>query len=160
MAGLVDPGAASRVPPIIMGRSAPAQTHRDPRVELVETLEELLRGRCVLLDRFDANGRRYLVVARCGREEAHPRALSPREAEVVLHALRGESHKRIAYELRLSRSSVTKLLRSALGKLRLRSQAQLVSELSCFVRLAEYMNPNCHTTRVSLTSRLQGRSGR
>jgi DNA-binding NarL/FixJ family response regulator len=143
-----------------MGRSASARTQSDPAVALVETLEGILRGRCVVIDRFDANGRRYLVVARCRSEEVHPRALSAREAEVVLLAIRGETHKRIAYELRLSRSSVTKLLRSALAKLQLRSQAQLVSELSCFVRLARSMDANWHMTQVALTSCHRGRPKR
>lgn len=119
-----------------MGRSAPARTYRDDRIELAKTWYAILRGRCVVLDRFDANGRRYLVVSRCSRGEVHPRTLSQREAEVVAHAMRGESHKRIGYRLGLSRSSVTKLLRSAMDKLHLRTQAQLVSQLSCFAQLA------------------------
>lgn len=145
---------------MVMGQSAQARTKCDSRIALVETLQGILRGQCVVIDRFDANGRRYLVVARCRSKEVHPRALSAREAEVVLLAIGGETHKRIAYDLRLSRSSVTKLLRSALGKLQLRSQAQLVSELSCFVRLARSMDPNWHMTQVALTPCHRGRPKR
>ena len=120
----------------MMGRSAPACTDRDPRSDPVEIWRSILRGRCHVIEHFEANGRRYFVVARCPRGETHPRALSKREAEVVLHAMRGETHKRIAYPLGLSRSSVTKLLRSALGKLHVRTQAQLVSQFSCFAQVA------------------------
>lgn len=120
----------------MMGRSAPLCTHRDPRIDLVEIWRSILSGRCHLIERFEANRRRYFVVVRCPRGEIHPRALSKREAAVVLHAMRGETHKRIAYQLGLSRSSVTKLLRSALGKLHVRTQAQLVSQFSCFAQVA------------------------
>jgi DNA-binding NarL/FixJ family response regulator len=140
-----------------MGRSTPARTHRDTSAALVETWDAILGGRCIVLDRFDANGRRYLVVARCSRMRAHPRALSRREAQVILQAIRGESHKRIAYELGLSRSSVTKLLRSALGKLCLRSQAQLVAEFSCFAELARSMGHDSQTALNALTACPGGR---
>ena len=141
-----------------MGRSAPGGNFRDDAVDLVETVEGILSGRCIVLDRFDANGRRYLLVARCSDARAHSRALSQREAQVILQAIRGESHKRIAYELGLSRSSVTKLLRSALGKLCLRSQAQLVAEFSCFAQLAQSMDRDSLASPVALTACRKGRA--
>jgi DNA-binding NarL/FixJ family response regulator len=105
--------------------------------EATETARAILRGRCVVVDCFEADGRRYFLAVRCLPQEANPRALTKREADVVLHAVRGESHKLIAYRLGLSRSSVTKVLRSVMGKLSLRTQAQLVLRIACLARLAE-----------------------
>src|SRR5688572_18946716 len=58
----------------------------------------VLAGRWLLVDRFDADGRRYIVVRRhelAGR----PRGLSAREAQVLERAALGHSNKLIAYEL-------------------------------------------------------------
>lgn len=136
-----------------MGQPARIRAQRDDRNGFAETWRALLGGRCAVVDRFEARGRRYFVVVLCQPGERHPRALSRREAEVVLYAIRGETHKRIAYEVGLSRSSVTKLLRSALNKLHVRTQAHLVSQFSCFVQLAQPHEPNSQAASVALAAR-------
>lgn len=143
----------SRVPEVIMGRPAPGRTHRDPRIDLVEVWRSILFGRCHVIERFEARGRRYFVVVVFQPGETHPRGLSKREAEVVPHAIRGETHKRIRYKLGLSRSSVTKLLGSALNKLHVRTQAQLVYQFSCLSQLAQPHDPNSQAASVALAAR-------
>jgi DNA-binding CsgD family transcriptional regulator len=143
----------SCVPEIIMGRSAPGRTHRDPRTELVEVWRSILHGRCRVIERFEARRRRYFVVVVCQPGETHPRGLSKWEAEVVPYAIRGETHKRIGYKLGLSRSSVTKLPGSALNKLYVRTQAQLVSQFSYFSQRAQAHQPNSQAASVALAAR-------
>lgn len=156
----LDRCASSCVPTIIMGRAAHARRYRDERSEVAKIWRSLLRGECVVIDRFEAGGRRYFVLQCCRSGDKHPRALSEREAEVILHAIRGETHKRIAYAIGLSRSSVTKLLRSALGKLHLRTQAQLVAQLSCLVRVTQSIEPGVPANVSSLGRRFGGGNAR
>lgn len=109
----------------------------------------VLQGQYFALDRFERESRAYFLLVRCPSGIADLRALTKREADVVTHAMRGESHKVIAYRLGLSRSWVTKLLGSALSKLGLRSQAQLVLQLSTLARLADEAPPASLTSGVS-----------
>jgi len=106
----------------------------------------VLRGDCFVVDRFESESRAYFLLVRCPSGIADLRALTKREADVVSHAMRGESHKVIAYRLGLSRSWVTKLLRSALSKLGLRSQAQLILQLSSLAQLVDATPPASLTT--------------
>jgi len=109
----------------------------------------ILRGDCFVVDRFEHESRAYFLLVRCPPGTADLRALTKREADVVLHAIRGQSHKVIAYRLGLSRSWVTKLLRSALSKIGLRSQAQLVLQLSTLAQLADATSSSALTTGAS-----------
>jgi DNA-binding CsgD family transcriptional regulator len=58
-----------------------------------------------------------------------PRGLSAREEQVVAYALLGESHKLIAYRLGWSGSTVTRALGSAMRKLGVSTQAELIAKL-------------------------------
>lgn len=109
----------------------------------------VLRGDSLVADRFESESRAYFLLVRCPSAIADLRALTKREADVVSHAMRGESHKVIAYRLVLSRSWVTRLLGSALSKLGLRSQAQLVLQLSTLAQLVDAKPPASLNTGVS-----------
>jgi DNA-binding NarL/FixJ family response regulator len=85
-------------------------------------LRDLVLGRWVVVDRFEAGGRRYFVV----RPALRP-TLSPREAQIVACAAEGRSNKVIAYELGLRIGTVSSSLSAALRKLGLESRADLVA---------------------------------
>jgi DNA-binding CsgD family transcriptional regulator len=87
--------------------------------------EGLLSGGWTLVDWFDADGRRFVIARRCQTRLA-PRGLTAREREVALRAALGESSKATSYQLGISPSRVSTLLRAAMAKLGVRTKAQLV----------------------------------
>jgi DNA-binding NarL/FixJ family response regulator len=84
-------------------------------------------GRWSLVDRFESDGRRFMVAHRNEPDVRDPRALSKRERQVVAFAATGHSNKLIGYELGVSPSSVAKHLGVAARKLGVRSRAELVA---------------------------------
>ena len=92
----------------------------------------LIRGRWSLVDWFDTDGRRYMIALQNAPTISDSRGLTEREAQVTGYAALGESHKMIAYRLGISRSRVTTLLRSAMRKLSVRTQAELVAKMRLF----------------------------
>ncbi len=86
----------------------------------------LLDGRWSLIDRFDHDGRRFVVAHRNHVTTRGLRALTPRERQVVSYAGLGHSNKLIAYELGLSLGSIGTHLSSALAKLGLKSRIELL----------------------------------
>ena len=86
----------------------------------------LVRGRWSMVDWFDSDQRRYVLALRNRPQVSDPRGLTERESQVVAYAALGESHKMIAYRLGISRPTATNALRSAMRKLGVRTQAQLV----------------------------------
>jgi DNA-binding CsgD family transcriptional regulator len=85
----------------------------------------LVAGRWSLVDRFDTDGRRFVVVRENAPEVADPRALSERERQVLAYAALGHPLKLTAYELGLSLSSVAQHRSRAMRKLGLRSQTDV-----------------------------------
>lgn len=100
-----------------------ARTADDP--DVLETWTALIEGRWSLIDHFDSDGRRFLVVRRNDPQVPDPRALSLRERQVVAHVALGHSNKLCAYEMGLAPSTVAEHLKSALRKLGLRTRAEL-----------------------------------
>jgi len=94
--------------------------------------ETLVGGRWSLLDRFEADGRRYLVARRNDPDVPNPRGLSRCEAQVAEFLATGHSEKQIAYALGISASAVSRRLQSALRKLGLRSRAELSALFAAF----------------------------
>jgi DNA-binding CsgD family transcriptional regulator len=97
----------------------------DPR-RSVALWEALVAGRWSLVEHFERDGRRYLLVKRNDPNITDPRALTLRERQVVTYARLGHSNKLIAYELGLAPSTVSQQLRSGLAKLGLGSRVALV----------------------------------
>ena len=58
-----------------------------------------------------------------------PRNLTEREIQVVSYAALGESGKLIGYRIGMSESTVSRALDSAMHKLRVKTQAQLVEKM-------------------------------
>ncbi|QSQ21957.1 hypothetical protein JY651_43585 [Pyxidicoccus parkwayensis] len=93
-----------------------------------DLVEGVLSGRWVLVDRFEQDGRRFLVARERGAARGVA-ALSPREREVVTCALRGLSNKAMAYDLALTESTVATHLRRAMAKLGVSSRTELITSL-------------------------------
>jgi DNA-binding CsgD family transcriptional regulator len=97
----------------------------DPDAAL-DTWTGLVSGRWSLVDRFESDGRRYVVAHRNEAVPARTLALTLRERQVVGHILLGHSSKLTAYALGVSPSAVSGVLRAATQKLGVRSKAQLL----------------------------------
>jgi DNA-binding CsgD family transcriptional regulator len=106
---------------------ARGRLRRDNPKEALEMWWALTSERWSLVDWFDSDDRRYLLAVPNAPEVKDPRNLTPREKQVVAHAVMGESHKIIAYRLGVSRPRVTNALRSAMRKLGASTQAELVA---------------------------------
>jgi DNA-binding CsgD family transcriptional regulator len=86
----------------------------------------LVEGRWSLVDRFERDGRRYIVAHPNGVEAPGPRTLTAQERSVVAMAAQGQPLKLIAYDLGLSVAVVSHSLRTGMEKLGARSRAELV----------------------------------
>jgi DNA-binding CsgD family transcriptional regulator len=101
-----------------------ARTDED---EALDIWQGLVAGRWSLVDRFDTDGRRYLVARKNEPDVQDPRALTARERHVLAYAAMGQPLKLIAYSLGLSVSTVSVNRRSAMRKLGLRTHADIVA---------------------------------
>jgi DNA-binding NarL/FixJ family response regulator len=95
--------------------------------EALELWRALCAGRWSLVDRFESDGRRYLIAHRNQPHLPDLRGLSQREATVAAFAQLGQTNKEIAYTLGISPSSVATHLSAALRKLGLPSRAALAA---------------------------------
>lgn len=105
---------------------------QDPE-EAVEMWRALVAGRWSIVDRFDRDGRRFLIAHENEPQAAEPLALTVRERQVVTRVAMGHSNKLVAYELGLSVGSVSAYLNTAMRKLGLRSRVDL-ARLVCAAR--------------------------
>ena len=102
--------------------------------------EGLVRGRLTLVDWFDANDRRFILVKLNDRQGSQPCGLTAREYEVAVAAALGESSKLTGYRLGISPSRVSTLLKGVQRKLGVRTKAQLV----VMVRLLDNQRHKVH----------------
>jgi DNA-binding CsgD family transcriptional regulator len=100
-------------------------TSRGDPDEALALWEGLVAGRWSLVDRFDADGRRYLIAHENDPRVPDPRALSARERQVLAYAALGHPLKLTGYELGLSLSTVARHRANAMRKLGLRSFADV-----------------------------------
>jgi DNA-binding CsgD family transcriptional regulator len=96
----------------------------------LDAWEGLVQGRWSLIDRFDSDGRRFVVAVRNDPRFPDPRGLSLRERQVAEFAGIGRSAKEIAYVLGVSAASVDNSLRRAQEKLGLGSRVELAAFFS------------------------------
>lgn len=95
----------------------------------LESWTALVDGRWSLVDRFEADGRRYIVAKPNDAGVRDPRALTKMESAVALLVARALSNKEIAYELGLATSTVAEHVSSVARKLGVGSRPELVREL-------------------------------
>lgn len=100
--------------------------------EALEIWHGLVRGRWSLVDWFDTDGRRFVLAKPNAPKVTDPRGLTEREAQVATYAARGESSKILGYRFGISPPRVSKLLNSAMRKLKVETQAQLVEKVGPF----------------------------
>ncbi|WP_279426186.1 helix-turn-helix transcriptional regulator [Anaeromyxobacter terrae] len=86
--------------------------------------DAFLAGRWSVVDQRQDGARRTLLLRRA--PEHDPLALTPRERDVVAHAVRGLSNKEIAYALGIGVTTVATHLRAAGEKLRAPSRRSLI----------------------------------
>lgn len=132
---LVQPARSSlrALPPKELLRAAARELDGSPRIlheanadRAIRLWEGLLRGRWTLVDWFDADGRRFIIAKQTPPRRGYPRGLTKRERQVTLSAALGQSSKVTGYELGISPSRVSALLKAAMRKLGVRTKAQLV----------------------------------
>lgn len=87
----------------------------------------VVAGRWTLVDRFDADGRRYLLARQNDSDTAARVRLSRRQIEAAALAAQGHSIKYISYELGVAPATVTTALERTLAKLGLRNRLELTS---------------------------------
>lgn len=87
----------------------------------------LLAGRYSTVDRWEADGRKFLAVYKNEPECADPRALGPSERRVAELIALGASTKEAAYALGVSSDAAQKALTQALRKLGLAARSDLTS---------------------------------
>ncbi len=92
----------------------------------------LVAGRWVVVDSFEAGGKRYLIARENTPAPIAASELSARETQVLVFAARGHALKLIAYELGVSESSVATYLRRALAKLGLPDRIALTRRFAGF----------------------------
>jgi len=106
-------------------RARGRRRRKDPE-EATEMWGALVAGRWSIVDRFDRDGRRFLIAHENEPTADEPRALTARERQVVTYVAMGHSNKLIAYELGLSVGAVSSYLTTATRKLGLASRIDLV----------------------------------
>jgi DNA-binding CsgD family transcriptional regulator len=98
--------------------------------EALDLWRGLVSGRWSLVERFDTDGRRFLVARRNDPAVSDPRGLSLRERQVLAYTAMGHSMKLIAYTLGLSPSAVAGCRARAMRKLGIRTQTEFLQLFS------------------------------
>lgn len=121
--------------------SARTHTARSAADDALAMWRGLVDGTWSLVERFESDGRRYVVARKNEPGVLDPRGLTLREKQVVSFAALGHSNKLIAYELGVTHGTVTVHLTSAMAKLGATTRAELtrlVSELDALRPGAPY----------------------
>ena len=111
---------------------ARSKLRKEDADKALEIWQGLVRGRWSLVDWFDSDGRRFVVVLPNAPGLSDPRGLTEREEQVTTLAARGDSSKSIRYRLGISPQRVSMLLHSAMRKLCVKTQPELVMKMRAF----------------------------
>jgi DNA-binding NarL/FixJ family response regulator len=111
---------------------ARGRLRRTDETEALQAWKALVAGEWSLVDRFDTDGRRYIVAHKNAPALADPRALSKVERQVLALSAGGHSLKLVAYELGLPLSTVSDHRKNAMRKLRIGSRAELLRAFAPF----------------------------
>ena len=109
---------------------ARSRLRREEPDTAIEAWKGLVKGRWSLIERFDSDGRRFLVARKNDPDSMGPSALSLQERQVLAGRVRGLSIKLISYDLGRSLSAVSKDLQSGMAKLGVTHESELVSLLT------------------------------
>jgi DNA-binding NarL/FixJ family response regulator len=138
-----DPSARDRLRAALQridrARTAAGRSDQDGAMD---AWEGLIDGRWSLVDRFDSDGRRFVVAVKNDPAFPDPRGLTSRERQISEFVGLGQSSKEIAYTLGVSLSAVTNAVASAMAKLGLSSRAEFAAFFSLAsprAKLAEVM---------------------
>jgi DNA-binding CsgD family transcriptional regulator len=101
--------------------------------EALSLWQGLVDGTWSLVDRHDADGKRFLLARRNEPGVKDPLALTARERFVLGYAAMGQQNKYIAYLLGIAAPKVSSLLASARRKLRIGSRAELIRHFAPLV---------------------------
>lgn len=121
-----------------MDQARTRQGRRDAEASL-STWTALIEGRWSLVDRFESDGRRFVVAMRNDPEHPDPRGLTQRERQVADCLGRGQNIQATAYALGLSPSAIIKAADQAQHKLGLDSRPEL----------AAFFSPNGPSARIA-----------
>jgi len=116
---------------------APTRGSRGAELRGTDAFRALLEGRLTVVDRFDRDGRTFLVTAHSHTLTLPERALSTQERRAASLVRLGHANKAIAVHLGLSESRVSTLMRSVAEKLGARSRVDLVRLLASLPDLAD-----------------------
>lgn len=94
--------------------------------DALEVWQGLVSGRWSLVERYDSDGKRFLLAHRNAEDVRDPRGLTPMESRVTGLAVRGYSDKLIAYHLGVSEGTASAHLHRALQKLGMANRVELV----------------------------------
>jgi DNA-binding CsgD family transcriptional regulator len=106
-------------------RNRPGDLRRDS-THVFALWSGLIAGRWTVVDRWEADGRRHLVVRRVEGRRKDPQALTPRERQVVMMAMDGASNVQLAQDLSMHESTVATHMSRALCKLGLDRRQHLM----------------------------------
>jgi DNA-binding NarL/FixJ family response regulator len=98
---------------------------RDPEAAL-DAWQALVDGRWSLVDRFESDGKRFVIAVPNPPEATDPRALSESERPLLHYVAMGYSNKLIAYTLGLPEGTISARLAHIKRKLAVRSRQELV----------------------------------
>jgi DNA-binding CsgD family transcriptional regulator len=116
-------------------RARAAKHGRDE--EALGVWQGLVEGRWSLVERFDVDGRRFILAHKNPEDVVDPRGLSPLESRVVGLAVRGYADKLIAYHLGVAEGTVSSQLTRAMRKLGVSSRVELARTLGPFYPLRD-----------------------
>ncbi len=105
---------------------ARGRLRRDDPDGALEIWDAVCSGRWSMVDWFDTDGRRFILVMPHPPGHRDPRGLDEQECKVATLAAKGRASKCIGAELGLSAGRVSAILSSLMQKLGVRSHAQLV----------------------------------
>ena len=117
---------ALRAAATIIDQARASRGRADPERAL-RLWKGLVAGRWSLVDRFDADGRRFLIARRNEPAVAGPPVLTERERQVLAYAALGFSNEHTAYAMGLAPSTVSSHLRSGMRRVGARDRADLAA---------------------------------
>lgn len=107
--------------------AARGRLRREDPARAVGSWKGLVSARWTLVDRFERDGKRYILAQENSHEVTGLRELSPRERAVLAATAAGHHDKLIAYELGLAPSTVRVLIFRAIRKLGASSRADAIA---------------------------------